>query len=218
MTKDSSMEKPIFVLTADSAKLPPKKLAEILFTPNSRIVGDSSAFKKQFPAAYEAAKASLTAGGRGISSPHDPLREARAGWNAQTQPRTYTEQTLLAQAKWPREEAAKPMPVGLEKDQVRYLERELARASYGMHSSRSVAEWQQRLTEASRVPETKVEQTYTVPRDAVEKLGMDPNERLSLDSFNNCISALVKLEQAEKAAAVSAKAAAVIAEEDKVAE
>jgi len=142
---------------------------------------------------------------------HDRLKAVRAGWDAQALPRTYSEQALLSQNTWSKDEAAKPMPAGLEKDRIAYLKRELARASYGLPTARSVAEWEQLLSEAQRVPTPiPVEQTYQPSRDMISKLGLPADQRLSLDSFNSAVVALHKLDEQEKARQVSAKARQVI--------
>jgi len=143
----------------------------------------------------------------------EQLQGVRAEWNKDAQPRDRSVEEYLACNKWPQAEAEAPLPQNL--DAVSYAQRELARSSYGLPTAHSVEENRQRVLDAMKVPEAKVPtQTYTVTRDMHERLGLNPNERLSIDSFNNAIVALVKLEDADKARAISAKAAAAIEAEN----
>ena len=205
------MEKKIFNLST-ATELSDKELSSVLFDGSHRVVGNLSQWAAANPARYQVARQLAKDHGRIGTTAHEKLVEVRDGWNKDAGPRQYAEETFLSRGRWPESVAKATLTDGkaltdLQRDDPRaYAQLILAATSYGLSTSKTEAQALARVRELNSTPEIKIEQTFIPSRDMVSRLGLPADERLSLDSFNAAICSLVKLEEADKAAAVSAKA------------
>jgi hypothetical protein len=176
--------------------------------------------KKSNPALYKSLRDEWQAQPKGPApSAHDRGKAIRENWDKQVRPRTHSPEELGARGRWSQADvmatsAADALKLK-EANAAAYYELELARSSYGLPSSRSVEENLDRLRNATRTPNTNTEpDTYAVSREMIEKLGFKSGERISRETFNNAISTLVRLEDEEKARAISERAKQIIEQED----
>jgi hypothetical protein len=215
------MEKKLFHLNGPSvAELSDQQLSDVLFSNQFRIVGSTSQFAKEQPGRYKAAQKIARVNGRLGTPTSEILQEVREGWNKDAGPRQYAEETLLSRGRWPEPVAKATLADGkalsdLKRDDPRaYAQLVLAATSYGMATSKTEAQALDKVRELASVPEITVEPTFQPSCDMTRLLGLPADQRLSLDSFNAAVVALHKIDEEAKARAISAKAAAVIEQED----
>src|SRR5882724_2819864 len=215
------MEKKVFHLSAESAaKLTDKQLSERLFGNDYRVVGSVTEWKKANFQRYDAVRNVLLDDGRITPNIHDRNKAQRAEWDRQAQPRAYSPEELVSKARWT-EAVVKEMLANGKKladlkasDPHSYAEMILAATSYDIPVSKTPEQALAKVRELSAVREVRIEETFQPSREMTDRLGLPADKRLSRDSFNNAICALVQIEDAEKAASITAKAKAIIAEQD----
>jgi len=157
----------------------------------------------------------------GILTPsrQDELRDVRAGWDAQAQPREYPETELRARAHWPIEKIreAKRQDMGkLAAEQpLTYAELQLARASFGLPSRKTVGELVAQVDALTRVPDpVPVQAMFTLSDNLAKLAGLEPGAQVPETTFKNLVSLSEKLRVEEEQRRIHNLAKAQIEAED----
>jgi len=136
----------------------------------------------------------------GILTPsrQDELRDVRAGWDAQAQPREYPETELRARAHWPiekiREAERQDMGKLATEQPLAYAELQLSRASFGLPSRKTVGELVAQVDALTRLPEpTPLRPMFTLSSNLAKLAGLAPGAQVPEQTFKNLIALAEKM-------------------------